>query len=871
MKPLYDKFEWPEDGNQTYFMALLEPGTQQKILNFTSQPLECYSQVAVDEAVSNFSELLTSAGMSSLKLIKRSKKRKDTSSCKRKHKKVGFDGECHTLRKEVRSLGRALRRNPYNKEIRDKFLSTSKKYKKMLKQKERSVRGKMVDDLCSLQSKNPKQFWKIIDQLKTNTSNPVEDINSEDWIKHFQSLYNTTSDPSLDEDIQLREESTPKHEQLNKAFSISEIKKHIKKLKNNKAAGPDLIRNEMLKCASPILLPAICKLFNYVLDSGIFPDEWNITYQVPLYKAGDPTVCQNYRGIAISSCLGKVFTNSLQSRLLSFVEENNKLSENQAAFRPGKSTTDHIFTLKSIVNRYVRLLKKDLYCCFVDFSKAFDSVWREGMLYKLLGLNINGKCYNVIKNMYLKSSTGVKLPTGLTETFHTNSGIRQGDSLSPLLFCLFIDDMKNYFDATGDPCSLGNTTIHHLLYADDLILFSESKAGLQSSLNSLQAFCNKWKLKINYSKTKILVFTPSGRKRVCTFNVGDELLEVVQAYKYLGITITSNGGFKQGIQELAKKGRKAWYSLRRNLEISELNNPKIYLRLFDAMIAPILTYGSEVWSQQYSKAFKKRDFTQFDIFEFEKVYNQACKQILGVHKCTSNLGTRLELGRVPLTLSIMKNTLNYFVKLGKEKEGSLLNHALMSEKELYDQGLEGWYSTVFTIGENVSQTLPVCRDSTNTIMNNLFEKHDQQCMESMTHSRTEGQGNKLRTYRLFKRDMGCESYIVDVNLTWIKKRIIARFRLSDHKLKIETGRHCRPRVPPEQRTCSHCTNCVEDELHFIVRCPLYRDLRQKYIITSESMSDIDNFINILTSKDSIILNSMAMFLSEAFNLRTSLL
>lgn len=125
----------------------------------------------------------------------------------------------------------------------------------------------------------------------------------------------------------------------------------------------------MFKCASSILLPAICKLFNFVLDSGIFPHEWNVTYQVPLYKTGDPMNCQKYRGIAISSCLGKLFTNIIQSRILSFVEENNKLSENQAAFRPGKSTTDHIFSLRSIVDRYTRLLKKDLYCCFVDFSK----------------------------------------------------------------------------------------------------------------------------------------------------------------------------------------------------------------------------------------------------------------------------------------------------------------------------------------------------------------------------------------------------------------------------------------------------------------------------------------------------------------------
>ncbi len=426
LTPLYDKFEWSDDGNQTYMMALLEPSTQQKLLNFVTQSLDCHSVTAVTDAVVGFTDILTSAGMTGLKFIKRSKKKTNN----RKRRKPGFDQECYALRKEVRSLGRALRRNPYNKQLRDKFIFNSKKYKKMLKKKEKSVRSTLINNLCTLQSQNPKQFWKIVDQLKTKSSNPVEDIKPEEWLGHFKTLYTSTMDSSLDNDIKQREGSTHESEQLNKAFTIGEVKKHIKKLKNNKATGSDLVMNEMLKCGSPILLPATCKLFNFILDSGIFPEEWNTTFQVPLYKAGDPMNCNNYRGIAISSCLGKLFTNILQSRLLSFVEDNNKLSENQAAFRPGKSTIDHIFCIKSIVNRYIRFYKKELFCCFVDFSKAFDSVWREGMFYKLLGLDINGKCYRIIKHMYMNSKTSVKLPMGLTENFHTNIGIRQDRSPS---------------------------------------------------------------------------------------------------------------------------------------------------------------------------------------------------------------------------------------------------------------------------------------------------------------------------------------------------------------------------------------------------------------------------------------------------------
>lgn len=157
---------------------------------------------------------------------------------------------------------------------------------------------------------------------------------------------------------------------MNKPFTISEIKKQVKHLKNNKATSCDLVMNEMLKHGATIILPAMCKVFNLILDNGVFPTQWNTTYQVPVFKSGDCTNCNNYRGIAVSSCLGKVYTSLLQSRLLVYVEESGNISENQAASRKGKSTSDHIFVIKSLVNRYLRVLKKNLILLFHRLHKS---------------------------------------------------------------------------------------------------------------------------------------------------------------------------------------------------------------------------------------------------------------------------------------------------------------------------------------------------------------------------------------------------------------------------------------------------------------------------------------------------------------------
>lgn len=357
VRSLFDKFEWGDSGTQLYQRTLLSENVHSKICNFMLKDLSIGTKEAND-AVQEITNILVEAGKGSLKLIRRSGGKRNKNGYRKT--KLGFDQECFMLRKELRSLGRAVHRNPFNQSIREKFMSASKTYKRLLKKKESDMRAKLFNKLCTLESNNPKEFWQTVDKLKPQTANPVEDIDPGVWLSHFQRLYTTQPDNSLKSEIAQLENSVLKQHRLNKPFSIGEIKKHIKNLKNNKATSCDLTMNEMLKSGASILLPAVCKLFNFVLDSGSYPDQWNITYQVPVFKSGDTTNCDNYRGIAISSCLGKLFTGVLQSRLLQYVEQENKLSQNQAAFRPGRSTVDHVFTIKSLVNKYVKYQKKEL-------------------------------------------------------------------------------------------------------------------------------------------------------------------------------------------------------------------------------------------------------------------------------------------------------------------------------------------------------------------------------------------------------------------------------------------------------------------------------------------------------------------------------
>ena len=209
--------------------------------------------------------------------------------------------------------------------------------------------------------------------------------------------------------------------------------KAVSTLKNGKACGIDLITNEMLKASSSLLLPALNKLFNMILVSGHYPSVWSSSWLKPLHKGGDCTDPNRYRGISIMSCMGKLFCSILNHRLVSFIETNKLGSKYQIGFTKDCRTADHMLAMKTLIDKYSSAGQK-LYTCFIDFSKAFDTVWRDALFYKLLKLGIGGPFAEILKNIYNKSSVQIKLREGLTAPFHDNIGVKQGCVLSPTLF-----------------------------------------------------------------------------------------------------------------------------------------------------------------------------------------------------------------------------------------------------------------------------------------------------------------------------------------------------------------------------------------------------------------------------------------------------
>ena len=206
---------------------------------------------------------------------------------------------------------------------------------------------------------------------------------------------------------------------------------------------------------------------------------WSVI--TPIYKSAGRSDPANYRGVCVSSCPGKLFCSILNQRLLEFIVSLNILHKSQIGLLPNNRTADHVFTLRTLIDKYVHNHNEKIYACFVDFKKAFDSVWHDGLLNKLLQIDVDGSFYNLIKSLYHNSSCSIKIAQKQTRSFRYARDVRQGCTLSSLLFNLYINDLPFAFENTlSDPFVLPNgAKLNFLLYADDLIILSRSKTGLQ--------------------------------------------------------------------------------------------------------------------------------------------------------------------------------------------------------------------------------------------------------------------------------------------------------------------------------------------------------------------------------------------------------
>ena len=897
LEPSPRGYTWGDDSCFMFQRALNLQS--QSLINVLDTKFEC-NHITVDKALKQFNDIVLNAANHSLKKI-----RKKTINTRKTHKnKKWYGPTLIQLKREVKRYGKLLCQNPQNQTIRAKYFTMLKSYKKKCKLDRNQYKSKIYNMMEGLQTNNPKEYWKLVEEL-TDRDKTKSTIKVEKLFTHYKNLNSKTKYKDPEEELAMNEklheaEKIKIFSELDYAITEKEVLRVIKTLKNGKAYGQDLIKNEMLKYGQHWLSKPLTKLFNIIMNSQYYPLEWSRGRIVSIHKKGDTTLPENYRGITISSCLGKTFNAILNNRLSNFLEERKILCIEQCGFKKKHRTTDHMFVLKNIMHKY-KIEKKALYLAFVDFKQAFDRVRHKELLYKLLQCGISNKFYAIIKSMYSNIMLSVQSGDGLniTLSFLSLLGVRQGDNLSPTLFSIFVNDLPSIFTENCKPACFGDMKINCMMYADDLIIMSESNTGLQESMNKLDKYCDQWGLTVNINKTKCMI-----TKTNSNININSKLffknnnIEIVDKVKYLGIEFSHDGNVQVIQSDLYKKGLKAYFKLMRAL--NPLPSPKILLNLFDHLIKPVLLYGCEIWSPvnlEYKNTKEplneKASFihnlrNQFPFITkymekidyIEKLHLKFCKAVLGVHSKASNLAVYSELGRYPLFIDQIILSLKYLNYIETETENKFLKQFyknLLNDKRLSSN------CNILKMRLLLNKTLnftPVTsgRNGWKLVKKSIRSYFDmywcKNIFNDISNSKRNG-GNKMRTFRLFKSNIAYEQYLNIKNFE--KRKFIARFRISAHKLKIETGRYNSNNcyIKAEDRKCIQCdTNSMEDEFHFLIDCDKYESLRNDLFSKCETKNKHfnkydkhDKFLWILTNEDIELLNYLGDFIVKANKVR----
>ena len=636
------------------------------------------------------------------------------------------------------------------------------------------------------------------------------------------------------------------------------------------------------------------KLFNVCFQTGLSPSDWLKSDLKPLFKGGDkdPRNPLDHRPLCIMSCVAKIYSCVLNTRLQKHINDNNLLSDTQNGFRAGRSCIDHIFSLVTIL-RNRKSENKQTFLCFVDFRRAFDSV-NHVLLFNTISskFGIVGKMYNSLLSLYRDPQTRIILTSANscdeTDYFQCPLGVKQGDILSPTMFSMFVHSLTDELEQSGlgvrldlppspwsDSQSSSTLLLNHLIYADDLVCIAENSTDLQSLINIVNLWCCKHRLEANLLKTEVMhVRPPLVQRSKFNFKFGQRKINFCQSYKYLGLTINQFLDFGKMSNSFSDPADRALSAVIGKMIKNKGFPYNVFEMLYNCCVTTITDYAHEVIGfHQYSGSIN--------------VHTKAIRSYLGVGRSANLCALRYELSLMePKSRTQIRMLRFYFRMLNME------NCRLTKKIYLYDQHFAQCNPLLSTWSSEISDI--ICKNNLSAVIytqppklvlnlmkNSLLERDQfklrQECLKS----------DKLRTYNsLFTPNATYESVIsyTRLCLPFILRKRLAQLRLGCLPIRVETDRYTRPIVHRDQRYClqPNCENVisslddsvkhVENEFHFLMKCSQYDQLRtemfariQAVDFSFSEMSVQNKFIFLLTTQHAAKI--VAQFIVDAYDER----
>ena len=435
---------------------------------------------------------------------------------------------------------------------------------------------------------------------------------------------------------------------INDRFEIHEIQTAIRQCKSNSSPGEDEICYEMLKHLPKSSIFVLQTMFNQIWENGILPTSWTHSIVLPIRKQmQDPSLLDSHRPIALTNAMCKINERLIATRLNWFMERNKLFNPNQSGFRKNRRCLDQLMRLQSNIKDSLNH-KLHTVGIFQDFSKAFDMLWTEVLLHKMIKLNIGGNMFEWIKNFVTNRTFQVKIGNSLSNSHELENGTPQGSVISPILFLIMINDLPTM-----------TRGVQQAVFADDTAMWNNGKNlqdiihDVQKNLDDVRKWCLQWGFILSKEKTVAVIFSRCDKQTDFKLSIDEVEIKWSKQIKFLGLIFDDTLTWNAHVNYVVDRCKPRLNLMRCISGTSWDADKKSLLHIYQALIRSIIDYGCEAYHSASPSILAKID----------RVQSYALRICCGAMKCSSIAALQVECGEKPLELRRESFQLKYAIKI----------------------------------------------------------------------------------------------------------------------------------------------------------------------------------------------------------------
>ena len=749
-----------------------------------------------------------------------------------------FDRQCADSKRAVRAVAR-------HGGDRQEFRRLERQYHSLVRAKRRAHRQRELQQLLADQRGDPRRFWKRLRTAARPLPPQLQAVQHWDEYLHRVAGLEAAGEPTLPH------EAYPQRDvrlaaSMNGAITLREVSDGLKRLNNGRSTGVSGLPSEFLRYAQApaapdipppphLLAAALQAVLHSAFQAGRVPAAFNVGLVTPVYKRGDPCDTSNYRPIAVTEPIMRLYAVILNARLTAFTEQHGLRSAAQNGFRPGLSTLHPLFALQHFIDSS-RGAGHPLCACFLDLMQAYDRIKRP-VLWGVLGrLGVHGRMLAAIQSLYADSSLAVKVAGRVGDRLPSRMGVKQGCPLSPTLFGLVLDGMHRYLlhhcPTLGVPLR-DDLRVTDLEYADDVALLDTTPAGLQTLIDTASRFCDEVGLRVSPAKTFVMAFG-CGPASLPQLTCCGQPLRCVQSGKYLGVMLDATHGVTSTCAFLHQKMCAAWALLRRQYAgLRSATSVALLLQLYQACVPPVASYACELWGLRSMPAALKAARAGLG-----KSHTAVLRAIVGLRRTTPSAVVFSETDSASLHHLWWIRQVRFWNALAGQPAGSLHREVALADcRDAVLRNVRNWAHSFMRGLHALGYAFIIRCDDMDAVpldsIRDLLRRQAALPFQGLHDSPRfcPSLGAQFCTYaRWFHRPpwAAASTYTTPSRLPLPAAvvRTFVRFRAGCHDLPNVAGR--RTMTPRFLRHCPMCAAALGDEMHLVFECPALDHLRTQY-------------------------------------------